>query len=55
MKKLLVIPAILFSLGLFAQKFQLGLKGGVNISNFSGGDFRNVDKKALVGFHGEVL
>jgi len=52
MKKLLVIPAILLSLGLFAQKFQLGLKGGVNISNFSGGEFRNIDKKALVGFHG---
>ncbi|HRE50037.1 MAG TPA: porin family protein [Flavitalea sp.] len=52
MKKLLLIPAILFSLGLFAQKFQLGLKAGANVSNFSGGDFGNIDKKALVGFHG---
>lgn len=34
-----------------AQKFQVGIKGGVNISNFTGGNFGSVDKKALVGFH----
>lgn len=42
----------MLSIGVSAQKFQLGLKGGVNISNFSGGDFQNLDKKALIGFHG---
>lgn len=28
-----------------------GLKAGLNISNFTGGDFENLDKQALVGFH----
>src|SRR5882724_9560221 len=36
---------------LFAQKFQLGFKAGTNVSNFTGGDFSQVDKKALIGFH----
>ncbi len=52
MKKLLFLPLVLLSIGLSAQTFQLGLKGGVNISNFSGSTFDDVDKKALVGFHG---
>jgi len=36
---------------LFSQGFQLGIKAGANFSNFTGGDFSNVDKKAMVGFH----
>ena len=36
----------------YAQKFQLGLKAGANISSFTGGNFDAVKKKALVGFHG---
>jgi hypothetical protein len=52
MKKLLIIPLIVISTGLFAQNFQLGLKGGINVSNFTGSTFENVDKKALLGFHG---
>jgi hypothetical protein len=52
MKKLLIIPLIVISSGLFAQNFQLGLKGGINVSNFTGSTFENVDKKALLGFHG---
>src|SRR2546430_1916801 len=49
MKKFLFVPlALLFSSGLFAQKFQLGIKGGVNISNFANADF---DHSSLVGFH----
>ena len=32
-----------------AQHFQLGIKGGLNVSNFLGGDFESVKKKALVG------
>ena len=51
MKKLLSIPLLLLSFTLFSQEFQLGLKGGVNVSNFTGGDFHDVDKKALIGFH----
>ena len=34
-----------------AQNFQVGLKGGGNVSNFTGGDFDDVEKKSLVGFH----
>lgn len=34
----------------YAQTFQLGLKAGANVSNFTG-DFRQIDKKALIGFH----
>jgi hypothetical protein len=52
MKKTLLAVAILLSVGTYAQKFQLGAKAGVNISNFTGGDFDAVKKKALIGFHG---
>jgi len=51
--KHLLFAMLLLSSGapLLAQNFQLGFKAGTNISNFTGGDFTNVDKKALVGFH----
>ncbi len=52
MKKLLVIPLIVISSGLFAQNFQFGLKAGANISNFTNTNFDNFDNKAVVGFHG---
>lgn len=55
MKKILLAVAILLSVGTYAQKFQLGAKAGVNISNFTGGDFDAVKKKALVGFHGGLF
>jgi hypothetical protein len=51
MKKLVFIPLIVLSTGLFAQTFQIGLKGGVNVSRFVGTTFNNVDNKALIGFH----
>jgi hypothetical protein len=51
MKKLLVAALLLVGTTSIAQTFQLGIKGGVNVSNFNGGDFHNIDKKALVGFH----
>jgi hypothetical protein len=34
-----------------AQNFVVGLKGGGNVSNFTGGDFDAVKKKSLVGIH----
>jgi hypothetical protein len=34
-----------------AQHFQLGLKAGANVSNFTGGDFDAVKKKAMIGIH----
>jgi hypothetical protein len=29
----------------------LGIKGGVNFSNFTGGDFEDLDNNTMVGFH----
>ncbi|MEI9944791.1 MAG: outer membrane beta-barrel protein [Chitinophagaceae bacterium] len=52
MKRLLLILSLFVSSFTFAQKIQFGVKAGANISNFTGGDFKNVDKKALIGFHG---
>jgi Outer membrane protein beta-barrel domain len=52
MKKLIVCALLLGSGQLFAQGFQLGIKGGVNISNFTGGNFNQVKESSLVGFHG---
>lgn len=51
MKKILFASLLFVSSASFAQKFQLGVKGGVNISNFSGGDFADAKKSSLVGFH----
>jgi hypothetical protein len=55
MKKLVFIPLMVISMSLCAQTFQFGLKGGLNISNFTGTTFENVDNKALLGFHGGAL
>lgn len=53
MKKIIVMAFALLLLQTGrAQSFQLGLKAGANISNFSGGDFNAVKKNALVGYHG---
>lgn len=52
MKKLLFVSFIAIGLSANAQKFSVGLKAGANISNFTGGDFSDVNKKALIGFYG---
>lgn len=51
MKKLILAAVVLVSATSYAQTFQLGIKGGVNVSNFTGGDFKDFDEKALIGFH----
>lgn len=51
MKKLLTIVFLLSGSVTFAQHFQPGLKAGVNISDFYGGNFSDVQKKAIVGYH----
>jgi hypothetical protein len=49
MKKLLLVAAMLFSFQLAnAQKFSIGPKAGLNISNYTGG---NIESDALVGYH----
>jgi len=50
MKKIIIIPVILLTTLAFGQ-LSIGLKAGVNISNFTGGDFGTVEKNALVGYH----
>ena len=52
MKKIL-IPLVLFaSTSAFAQKFEIGGKAGVNISNFTGhNSWQNAKTNSLVGFH----
>jgi hypothetical protein len=50
MKKTIILPFILLASIAFGQ-LSLGLKAGVNISNFTGGDFGTIKKSALVGFH----
>ncbi len=52
MKKVIVIPFLLLSIGVFAQKFQLGLKAGANLSNLNGVNWENAKSKAMFGFHG---
>ena len=50
MKKIIFLPFLLV-MGIVNAQIQFGLKGGVNISNFTGGNFNNIDKSALVAFH----
>ena len=53
MKKLII--AVIFSCVsalIYAQGITGGLKAGANITNFNGGNFDAVKKKAIVGFHG---
>ena len=52
MKRILLLP---FVLGVMISNAQLklGLKGGVNVSNFTGLD--NVEKDPLVGFHAGLV
>lgn len=52
MKKLLFVFLLSASGTLYAQQFSLGLKGGVNISNFSNvQNLGDVTKQSLVGFY----
>ena len=51
MKVFVLAMSLLLNTIVFAQSFQPGVKAGVNISNFTGGDFNTVKNKSLVGFH----
>ncbi len=51
MKKLLIACLVFAGIQVNAQRITGGIKAGVNITNFTGGDFGEVDKKALVGFN----
>ena len=51
MKRVILIAIILAATIANAQDFQFGVKAGVNISNFTGGNFDTVTNSALVGYH----
>ncbi|RYG31362.1 MAG: PorT family protein, partial [Chitinophagaceae bacterium] len=51
MKKVFVAALLLSGVAAYSQNLSGGLKAGVNVTNFTGGDFSSVDKKSLVGFH----
>ena len=50
MRKLL-FAVLFFTTTSYAQNFQVGIKAGVNISNFTGGNFNTIENNTLVGFH----
>lgn len=50
MKKIMFLAMLFVSTAAMSQKFQLGVKGGVNISNFTG-TFEQATKESLVGLH----
>ena len=50
MKKIIFLPLLLV-VGMVNAQLQFGLKGGVNISNFTGGDFQNIEKNPYVAWH----
>ena len=54
MKKMIILPAILITT-IANSQISPGVKAGINISNFTGGDFGSVEKESLVGFHGGGL
>ncbi|MEO5893794.1 MAG: porin family protein [Ferruginibacter sp.] len=52
MKKIMVPLLFFVSSSAFAQKFEIGAKAGVNVSNFTGTDsWQNAKTNSLVGFH----
>jgi len=51
MKKIIFSLFLLAAIQTNAQHFELGAKAGVNISNFTGGDFSTVEKESLIGYH----
>jgi hypothetical protein len=56
MKAIFILLFFLVSVSLLnAQRTSWGIKAGANITNFSGDNFENVEKKALVGFHGGIF
>ncbi|MEP6747665.1 MAG: porin family protein [Bacteroidota bacterium] len=56
MKKSIVIILLLAGTASFAQHFDLGIKGGANISNFTGSsNVNDVKASTLVGFHAGIF
>ena len=51
MKRILFVLILFAAVSTQAQSFRIGLKGGLNVSNFTGGDFGSLKNKAIVAYH----
>jgi hypothetical protein len=51
MKKTIILPFILLLTTWAFGQLSFGIKAGVNISNFTGGDFGSVENNSLTSFH----
>ncbi len=52
MKRILILGLLFAGISASSQSLHFGLKGGANITNFTGGDFGTIKNKAIVAFHG---
>ena len=52
MKRIILTVAFFASITTYAQKFEVGAKAGVNVSNFTGTEkWQSIETNALVGYH----
>ena len=51
MKKIIIAACLLASTAVYSQNISGGIKGGVNITNFTGGNMSDLKNEALVGFY----
>jgi hypothetical protein len=52
MKRTILAVCLLASSSFLFAQISFGIKAGINISNFTGGNFEDVEKKSIIGFHG---
>ena len=50
MKKMIILPIMLIAVIVNGQ-LQPGIKAGVNVSNFTGGDFSDIETNSLTSYH----
>jgi len=50
MKRMIILPIMLFTVIAYGQLMP-GIKAGVNISNFTGGDFNDIETNSLTSYH----
>jgi len=50
MKRMIILPIMLITVIVYGQ-LQPGIKAGVNVSNFTGADFPNVETSSLTSYH----
>jgi hypothetical protein len=53
MKKMIILPIILIAVIVNGQ-IQPGIKAGVNVSNFTGGDFSDIETNSLTSYHAGI-